>query len=209
MVSILENKKEILGLLKGINRNGMEKLITYLEKSDFFTAPAAASHHSNFEGGLAEHSLNVYRLLKEKNEKYKLGYSEETIILTSLLHDLCKIGVYKKGYKLRKNTNDQWEAYGTYTFEENFPVGHGEKSVMIAMNFINLSKDEILMIRWHMGAFVPQGEERDLYAAMNKCKGVAAIHMADMESTHFLETSNEIEEIVSMEFYNKWKNSQS
>ena len=100
-------KEQFLELLKQVNRDGMDKLISYIEKTDFFKAPASTRFHENYEGGLLEHSLNVYNLLKEKlsHKPYSdiINASNETIILITLLHDLCKANYYTIDYRNVKN----------------------------------------------------------------------------------------------------------
>lgn len=189
MKDIFEVKERIINLLKSTRRESIDKVIKYLEETDFFVAPASTKYHGNFEGGLAEHSLNVYELLKIKNKQFDLGLSEETMIITAVLHDICKVNLYHKCTKNRKNEKTQkWESYQGYGFEDTFPVGHGEKSIIKLQQFIRLSKDEILMIRWHMGA---AGENWANMNAMsnsfNMCKGALALHTADMEASYLLE----------------------
>ena len=105
-------KEEFLNLLKSVQREGIEKLITYLEKTDFFKAPASTRFHGNYEGGLLEHSLNVYHLLKEKvsQKPYSevISASDDTIILITLLHDICKTNYYTVDYRNKKNADGVW-----------------------------------------------------------------------------------------------------
>ena len=100
-----ERKKEFLVLFQTlINREGKDELLDWLEHSDFFTAPASTRFHGNHEGGLLEHSLNVYHslvsLLAQAN--LKDCYSDETVAIVSLLHDVCKVNYYKKGPVMSK-----------------------------------------------------------------------------------------------------------
>ena len=92
-----EIKIEILGLLNTVKREGMPDLIKFLDESDFFKAPCSMAFHLCREGGLAEHSLNVYNLLKEKVERYKVDVPPESVIICGILHDLCKVNLYKIG----------------------------------------------------------------------------------------------------------------
>ena len=137
----MSGKEEFIELFKEkITRPGADALLNFLEhKSDFFTAPASARYHLSCEGGLCEHSLNVYHCLvdylqrERVQELYGLEYSEETVAVVALLHDLCKSGCYKKGFRNVKNdATGQWEKVPTYTFDDPLPYGHGEKSVYIA-----------------------------------------------------------------------------
>ena len=153
-------KEEFIEIFKEkITRPGADALLNYLEnKSDFFTAPASARYHLACEGGLCEHSLNVYHCLvdylqrERVQELYGLEYSEESVAVVALLHDVCKVGCYKKGFRNVKNdATGQWERVPTYTFDDPLPYGHGEKSVYIVNGFIRLTREEAMAIRWHMG----------------------------------------------------------
>ena len=147
----MSGKEEFIELFKEkITRPGADALLNFLEhKSDFFTAPASARYHLACEGGLCEHSLNVYHCLvdylqrERVQELYGLEYSEETVAVVALLHDLCKIGCYKKGFRNVKNdATGQWEKVPTYSFDDPLPYGHGEKSVYIANGYIRLTREE-------------------------------------------------------------------
>jgi len=116
-------------------------------KSDFFTAPASTKYHGNYEGGLLEHSLNVFRNLMLKKETFNVKLTKESATIVGLFHDLCKINFYKKVYN-----NESLLEYH-YEIDDKFPVGHGEKSVFIIQQFMKLTEQEIAMIRWHMLAF--------------------------------------------------------
>lgn len=129
--------------LSSIKRDGIGELVKYLEeKTDYFTAPASTKFHSNFEGGLAEHSHNVVELFKEKNERFLLGLSDETIYIVGYLHDLCKCNIYSKGMRLTKDPlTNKWIAFETYVTEDLVPLGHGEKSQkknVLSMSTMNL-----------------------------------------------------------------------
>lgn len=47
----MTNKERFIELLRSTKREGIEKLIDFLEKTDFFTAPASTRFHSSYEGG--------------------------------------------------------------------------------------------------------------------------------------------------------------
>lgn len=180
-------KDKIITLLKSTNREGMEKLIEWLKKSDYFTAPASTKFHGNYEGGLAEHSYNVYNLFKEKVERFSLNLSEETIINATLLHDVCKIGLYKRKEKFRKDKDDKWEKYFPFVIDDALPLGHGEKSVILIQAFIKLTREEIFLIRYHMGGFLSEEEKKNLNKAVELIPAIVAIHTADYEASTFLE----------------------
>ena len=151
-------KEEFLGLLKNINREGMDKLIEFIEKSDFFKAPASTRYHGAYEGGLLEHSMKVYEILlnKVKNSVIEINASEETLVIIALLHDICKVNFYKVDYRNAKNAFGEWEKVPYYTVEDTIPYGHGEKSVMMLTEYIKLTVEEKYCIRWHMGFTEPK-----------------------------------------------------
>jgi hypothetical protein len=184
---IQENKEQFLNLLKGISRPGTDRLIEWLEtKSDFFIAPASTMFHGNYEGALVEHSLNVYKLFKEKNERYDLGLSEDSVKIMALLHDLCKANFYKPSTR-NKKIDGQWKQLPWYDIDDSFPVGHGEKSVIMIQQFIRLSAEEMLGIRWHMGGYVANDDYRTLSNAWDKYKSGTCLHTADLEASNILE----------------------
>ena len=177
-----------------IKRDGAEELLDYLmNKSDFFTCPASARFHGSYPGGLCEHSVNVYRCLADYlarprvQELYGLDYSEESVAIVALLHDLCKVGCYKAGTRNVKNeTTGQWEKVQTYFYEDKLPYGHGEKSVYIISGFMRLSREEAMAIRWHMGFSGPE-DERTVGQALRQYPLAFALATADMEAANFLE----------------------
>ena len=200
-----ELQDKIIERLRSIKRDGIEDLITYLlEKTDYFIAPASTKFHSNFDGGLAFHSNNVVELLIQKNEQYKLGLSLDTIYLTGYLHDLCKCNIYEKTMRLKKDEmTGKWIGYASYEINENVPLGHGEKSVILLQQFVKLSLEECLMIRWHMGAYIPKEDYRDYNKAIELYKSVLAFSNADAEASHFLEEVRE-PELYKIEEYNQF-----
>ena len=188
-------KEEFIEIFRThVKRDGAEELLDYLmNKSDFFTCPASARFHGSYPGGLCEHSVNVYRCLVDYlarprvQELYGLDYSEESVAIVALLHDLCKIGCYKAGTRNVKNeTTGQWEKVQTYFYEDKLPYGHGEKSVYIISGFMRLSREEAMAIRWHMGFSGPE-DDRTVGQALRQYPLAFALATADMEATNFLE----------------------
>ena len=176
----MSNKERFLELLRKVNRDGMDKLIAWLEQSTFFGDPASAKYHGDYEGGLCDHSLAVYE------EYVKMtGKDDDKAKITCLLHDVCKIGTYKLGFRNVKNEETgQWQQVPQYENQESgFPFGHGEKSVFMISKFIKLTKEEILMIRWHMGAYESKECWRELGEAQEMYPSVLYIHFADMLAT--------------------------
>ena len=178
-------KEKIIELLKSTNREGMDSLIDFLEKSDFFKAPASTRFHGDHEGGLAEHSFKVYEILKEKVKIAELDIPEETIIISALLHDICKTNFYKIDYRNAKNSLGVWEKVPYYTIEDTIPYGHGEKSVMMLTEYIKLTNNEKYAIRWHMGFSEPKELYGTLGQAFTKYPFALLLHEADMEATYF------------------------
>ena len=177
-------KEQIINLLQSTNREGMDKLIDFLEKSDFFKAPASTRFHGNHEGGLAEHSFKVYEILKEKVNFLKMDVPEDTIIISALLHDICKTNYYKIDYRNAKNSLGVWEKVPYYTVEDTIPYGHGEKSVMMLTEYIKLTNEEKYAIRWHMGFSEPKELYGTLGQAFSKYPFALLLHEADLEATH-------------------------
>ena len=177
-------KDQIIELLKSTNREGMDKLIEFLEKSDFFKAPASTRYHGSFEGGLAEHSFKVYEILKEKIAFAKMNIPEESVIISALLHDICKTNFYKIDYRNAKNNLGVWEKVPYYTIEDTIPYGHGEKSVMMLTEYIKLTNEEKYAIRWHMGFTEPKELYGTLGQAFLKYPFALLLHEADLEATY-------------------------
>ena len=192
-------------LLKSTNRDGIDKLIEFIRKSDFYTAPASTRFHNCHEGGLLEHSLNVYECLKNKSASpvFKdtmidfISQGNSPVII-ALLHDLCKTFTYEVEMKNKKIYSDHgkksdsqgrydFETVPGYTVNDKVPYGHGEKSVMMIEQFITLTKAERFAIRWHMGFTEPKENYNVLSAAIRMYPMILAVHEADLEATYMLE----------------------
>ena len=190
----MNNKERFIEIYKKtIHRDGSEKLLEFLlsKNSDFFDAPASARFHGNYDGGLVEHSLNVYDCLKDYLSRervqstYGLKYNEESIAIVALLHDLCKINCYKKGFRNVKE-NGQWVQVPTYEYNDTLPYGHGEKSVYMISGYMRLTREEAFAIRYHMG-FSGSEDARNVGAAFEMFPLAFALSTADMEATYFIE----------------------
>lgn len=187
-------KQEFISIYKeNIKREGSEKLLDFLvSKCDFFTAPASTRFHSSYEGGLAQHSLNVYHCLKAYVERerfsevYGLTFSEESVAIAALLHDVCKVDTYVRDFRNVKNDQGVWEKIPTYRTEDKLPYGHGEKSVYMISGFMRLTREEAMAIRWHMG-FSGTEDKNLVGRAFESFPLAFALSVADMESTYFLE----------------------
>lgn len=190
----MNHKERFLELYQQfIHRNGSDKLLEFLlsKNSDFFTAPASARFHGSYEGGLVEHSLNVYDCLKDyldrqrSKDVYQLSYSEESIAIVALLHDLCKVNCYQPGVRNVKQ-NGQWVQVPTYEYHDTLPYGHGEKSVYMISGYMKLTREEAFAIRYHMG-FSGTEDARNVGAAFEMFPLAFALSVADMEATYFIE----------------------
>ena len=183
-------KEQFLELLRQVKREGIDELIDFIEKTDFFKAPASTRFHGDYEGGLVEHSMKVYEILKHKVETNiePMNVNPETLILVPLLHDLCKVNFYKTDYRNAKNAKGEWEKVPYYTIDDTIPYGHGEKSVMMITEYIKLTNEEKYAIRWHMGFSEPKEQYVTLGQAFKKYPLALLLHEADMETTYFYNT---------------------
>lgn len=183
-----EWKARYIELLRSTGREGIESLIQYLEEeTDFFTAPASTKWHGAVYGGLLHHSLEVYKLLENFSKPLK-DVSKETLILCALLHDICKTNMYvvrKRNVKV----DGRWQEEESFAIEDQFPFGHGEKSVYLCMRHIQLTPEEALAIRWHMGgyddaakSFIGGRTQSNAYEKVPLC---AALNLADTYAAHF------------------------
>lgn len=184
------NKEKFINLLLSTNREGIEKFIKWLDGTDFFTAPASTRFHSNYEGGLCQHSLNVYEIFKKKCQDNKVEMKEDNIIIAALLHDICKANFYVETTRNVKK-DGKWIQVPYYTVEDQNPLGHGEKSCLILQTFINLTKEELYCIRWHMGGYEPKENLNTVSAAWNMCKPAVLLHTADLEASYLMEEHRE------------------
>ena len=192
---VAENKNRFMEIYKThIKREGADRLLTYLEKSDFFTAPSSTRFHCSYEGGLCEHSLNVYDCLKDYlsrdfvRNRYNLNPSEEKIAIVALLHDLCKVNTYVVSMRNKKDENGQWVQVPFYEFKEKFNYGsHGGKSIFIIQEFMKLDPEEQVAINCHMGAYDRMPGDCSLNNAYAQFPLALALHIADVESTVILE----------------------
>ena len=173
---------------QNITRPGADKLLEWLDTTDFYRAPASTRFHGACESGLVMHSLNVYHALMDRF--YPEEESKESFAVVALLHDLCKANYYKAGTRNVKNeTTGQWEKVPTYNVEDMFPYGHGEKSVYLIERFIRLRPAEAVAIRWHMGGFddAARGGCRAISEAYDKYPLAVKLHIADLEATYLME----------------------
>ncbi len=189
---IVKYKEKYIQLLKDTEREGIDGLINWLEnETDFFTAPASSKTHGAYDGGLLVHSLSVCSVLKNFSKNIP-DVREDSIVLVALLHDLCKANFYVKGVRNVKIPGERrWEEVPVYNIEDSFPFGHGEKSVYLAMKYIDLTEEEALAIRWHMSGYDDAARSyasgMSQAAAYRKYPLAAALAIADMYETYILD----------------------
>ena len=149
----------------------------WLECSEFFYAPASTKYHGNYEGGLFDHSFMVMNTLVDLTRHNNLKWQRDgSPFIVGLLHDLCKIDQYKLG--------EAGYEYNTDTIL----TGHGDKSVMLISEHMQLTEEEVMCIRYHMGAFTDKEEWRYYTRAVNQSPNVLWTHQADMIASHIFNT---------------------
>ena len=215
MPTIEENILRFEELLGSVEKEGISKLMNYIRNStDFYKAPASTRFHLACEGGLLQHSLNVYDCLVAKKESpiwkpILADIPDESLIIMALLHDLCKVNFYSEGTKNQKTYDPEkvaaaegwqrkhdgqgdyiWDTVKTYQVDDQLPLGHGEKSVMLVQCYIRLTMQEVMAIRWHMGFSEPKENYNAVGQAMEKYPVVLALHEADLEASKILEINN-------------------
>ena len=196
----MDYKKEFIELLKTTNRQGIDDLVEELEDLGFFKAPASTKFHLNEDGGLVQHSLNVCKAalsirksMIELDDSLLEALPKDSVIIASLLHDTCKADIYKPTMKKEKNRFGIWCDVPGYDVDySNFPLGHGEKSVIVLLRSgFELTDDEIMAIRWHMNAWDLPFQSYDIKSNFNKAKEicllVSLVQAADCLASNLLE----------------------
>jgi hypothetical protein len=201
-----EEREEFCNLLTASGREGMPDLLQHLiEKTDFFIAPSSTKYHDARDGGLLHHSMKVYHNLVELMKIYEIEIPTDgtSLAIIALLHDICKTDIYKKERKSLPRRDEKtgelvlddwgkkiWDEQIIFTIDDQYPLGHGEKSVIMIQRFIQLTDTEIFAIRWHMMAY---DDSRNSYAgnlaitnASDKFRIIPLFHMADLAAS-FLE----------------------
>lgn len=183
----MTHKEEFINLYnKYISRAGSKELLEWMQKTDFFTAPASSKYHCACECGLVMHSVSVFKTLMEKHFDEEKD-NAESFAIAALLHDLCKSQFYKVSTRNVKNEQTgQWEKQPFYAIEDSFPYGHGEKSVFLIERFMRLKIEEAMAIRWHMGGF-EDNNGHTISLAYDRYPLAVKLHLADLESTYLRE----------------------
>lgn len=202
---IENNKIEFLNLINEIDIQGsdIQSLADYLISSDFFTAPASTNYHCNYEGGLCEHSLNVYKCLVKLAETFRPGkYSKGTLLTVGLLHDISKTNFYEKyiankkiyspnGTKHDNQGNFDWfaeESYKVKDQENRFMGGeHGVNSMLMIGRFIPMNIEETSAVINHHFINDTGSVIKDITYIYNRYNLASLLHLADMASVYLLE----------------------
>ena len=176
-----------------IKREGAQQLLEWLKKTDFFTAPASTKYHCACEQGLVMHSLSVFDTMV--GSYFEEGDSMESFAICGLLHDVCKAQFYKVSSRNVKNPETgRWEPQPYYAIEDQFPYGHGEKSVFLIERFLRLKPSEAVAIRWHMGGFdeAARGGSYAISHAYERYPLAVKLHLADLQSTYLKEKGTSV-----------------
>ena len=203
-IDLAKNKERFIELVNTyIKREGIDKVLAWLESTDFYTAPASTQYHLSVEGGLCQHSLNVFDRLvglcgyyynTTPDETAIFGgqslddegtFSMENVAIVALFHDICKANCYVRDFKNVK-VDGKWTQVEYWKWDEQFVYGHGTKSVYILQQFMRLYIDEAQAIRFHMGGREDQlsdSYDRLFAQVYDKSKLAVLLHMADMAAT--------------------------
>ena len=193
-MSRMSNREQFINIMKQVKRPGVDKLLDWLEDTDFYSAPASTRFHGSYPGGLVYHTLNVVYELRELVKFYEVeGIPKESIIIVALAHDFCKINTYEEtmvNVPPQRSKTGKWEQQLGYKKNEPLKLGHGAKSLSILQDFITLEDYEKEAIFWHMGAYDTGvlASIHDLYDVFEENKLAFLLHMADMVATYITES---------------------
>lgn len=193
-MSRMSNKEQFIKIMEQVERPGVDKLLDWLEGTDFYSAPASTRFHGSYPGGLVYHTLNVVYELRELVKFYEVeGIPKESIIIVALAHDFCKINTYEEtmvNVPPQRSKTAKWEQQLGYKKNEPLKLGHGAKSLSILQDFITLEDYEKEAIFWHMGAYDTGilSSTHDLYDVFEENKLAFLLHMADMVATYITES---------------------
>lgn len=191
--------------LAKVQRPGMDKLLEYIQKSDFYKAPASTKYHLAAPGGLLQHSLNVLDalrgLLSWRSDgvwEYRAAgkvvdtIPDDSVIMMALLHDICKTHFYGTSTRNQKNDNTgKWEKVPFYTVNDMMPLGHGPKSAMIVKQYTTLTSQEMYAIWHHMGMNGNYENDNAVGKSIEMYPAVLALQTADMMASRFMEGEKE------------------
>ena len=197
--------------LAKVQRPGMDKLLEYIQKSDFYKAPASTKYHLACPGGLLQHSLNVLDALRgllswrsDGSWEYRAAgkvvdtIPDDSVIMMALLHDICKTHFYGTSTRNVKNeTTGRWEKVPFYTVNDMMPLGHGPKSAMIIKQYTTLTSQELYAIWHHMGMNGNYENDNAVGKSIEMYPAVLALQTADMMASRFMEGEKENVELFA------------
>ena len=187
-------------LLRSTNRDGVENVIARLKEHGFYSAPASTKFHLAVPGGLLKHSLNVCTAALSLREQAKQFATDtlaqlpvESVVISALLHDVCKTDIYKSAIISKRRDDGVWGKVPGYVSDySHLPLGHGEKSVILLLKWgLKLTEDEMFAIRWHMTAwdlpFQSAEQKASLEAARARTPLCGLIQCADAFASSIME----------------------
>lgn len=182
-----QNLGDLLSIIENIKfQRSPERFVQFLTQGDFFYAPASRVNHDNCDGGLYNHSKRVFNSMKILNKILKNRYSDQSLFYMSFGHDICKINYYKPKQMWYKDENNRWLSKPGWVIQDNFPVGHGQKSIILMLKYVQLTEQQMLAIRWHMGAFDKYTSDqvgKILYGSAQQMTPLTRmLHIADLMS---------------------------
>lgn len=167
---------------------GSAEFLRWLEGTDFFTAPASTKYHLCTPGGLVLHSVHVAEEAAAMCHRYGMHELADSAIMCGLVHDICKVGVYKTTTRRARGEDGVWKTVPAYEYDDALPLGHGEKSLFLAERHgLQLSDEEAAAIRWHMGPYRDRDAVREMSEAFQRFPLAAILHNADMAATYIVE----------------------
>ena len=187
VVDLLEQKERFLACCReNIKRDGLDSLLDWLAKSDFFRAPASTRYHGAYAGGLCEHSMDVLECARKLMQTFSLSLKEESLTIAALFHDVCKVNFYKEDMRNQK-INGQWQSVPYYVVEEKFAYGgHGSKSVFLIERFMRLTLEEAVAINCHMGFSEGGNAVQSIGRSYEQYPLAWVIHAADEASIYLI-----------------------
>lgn len=188
-----ENKEKFEKICRQwIKREGLDNLLSWLETTDFYTTPASTRFHLMCEGGLCQHSINVFnRLCDECKQEGIFDYATtqettkimETLAVVGLFHDLCKVNFYTVSERNVKNEYGEWIKVPYYAIDnKGILVGHGYKSARLVNKYINITDEEYMAIVHHMG-YSSDDNISNISEIFNKSELSLLLHIADTKAT--------------------------
>lgn len=180
-------KEQIIDTLKATNREGVEEFIEEMEANGFFEAPCSGGNHLCKVGGLAEHSLNVYKTAVKVAEALNYDDTADSIAIVALLHDYGKTGDYGKALYV-DNVLKSGKVSTAKPYKRNTDIlekNHAVKSVVMISRWFDLTEEEEFAILHHDGMY----ERANIEAWQSPTPLLMILHYADLWSARVIEKS--------------------